>query len=828
VTVLGIIGAGCRQTAPTSQETRAASAANAPKVLATLPEFVLESERGESIGLSDLRGKVWVADFIFTRCAGTCPVITHRMAELEKELESSASLRDVKLVSFSVDPEFDRPDVLREYGRTNEADPARWMFLTGTSEAVRGLVRNGFKLPVDEQPDSNMPIVHSQNFIVVDRVGRIRGAFDALTDEGRKDLRATLATVVAEPSTTDVYVPADAGDPKWIAERRSAQAAAEKSIAAPHDFKFTDRLGSTGISFVDINSVDIGKYYRATHYDHGTAVAAADVDGDGRLDLYFVNQAGKNSLYRNLGGGRFEDITARAGVAVGDRASVGAAFADIDNDGDPDLFVTSVREGNILFRNDGGGKFTNITAQAGVEGPKGHSSGAVFFDYDGDGLVDLFVTNVGQYTRTDRPRRPDGLWVSFGDAFAGHLHPERSETSILYHNLGNGRFEDVTASSGLVHKAWSGEATPFDYDADGRTDLYVAAMQGHDEVWHNLGGGRFENRGRQVFPATPWGAMGVKVLDWNGDGQFDLFVTDMHTDMAVDLRPEDERKKHDPKTMFPPRFLNTDGNHILGNALFTKQANGQFKDLSDAANAETGWPWGPSAGDLNADGWPDLFIAAGMNYPFRYHGNDVLLNEGGKRFANAEFVLGIEPRQRVVKPWFTLDCDGADASHDICKGEQAPVMSNNTKSEAERGKGAARHGHVTVWTARASRSAVIFDLDGDGDLDIVTNNYGDVPQVFISDLAQRGPVHYLTVSLVGQRSNRDGLGAIVTVRAGGRAQRQVNDGKSGYLAQSVMPLYFGLGAATQADSITVKWPTGKEQVVAGPHRSGAKIVVREQ
>jgi len=831
VASVAVIGGAvaCRQALPGSQSAAAAGSSSiAPRVLATLPEFVLENERAENAGLSDLRGRVWVADFIFTRCAGTCPVITRRMAELATTLDASPSLRDVKLVSFSVDPDFDRPDVLREYGRTNGADPARWMFLTGTSETVRSLVRDGFKLPIGDQPDPTMPIVHSQSIMVVDRLGRIRGAFDALTEEGRSDLQAMLATVVKEPPTTDVFVPVDAADPKWIAERRAAQAGAEKSMAAPHDFKFTDRLGSTGISFVDVNSVDIGKYYRATHYDHGTAVAAADVDGDGRLDLYFANQAGKNGLYRNLGGGRFEDITARAGVAVGDRASVGAAFADIDNDGDPDLFVTAVREGNILFRNDGGGKFTNITTQAGVEGTKGHSSGAVFFDYDGDGLLDLFVTNVGKYTRTDQPRRPDGLWVSFGDAFAGHLHPERSETSILYHNLGNARFEDVTASSGLVHKAWSGEATPFDYDGDGRPDLYVASMQGHDEVWYNLGGGRFQNRGRQMFPATPWGAMGVKVLDWNGDGQFDLFVTDMHTDMSDDLRPEDERKKHDPKTMFPPRFLATDGNHILGNALFTKQSNGQFKDLSDAANAETGWPWGPSAGDLNADGWTDLFIAAGMNYPFRYHGNDVLLNEGGKRFANAEFVLGVEPRQRMVKPWFTLDCDGADVAHDICKGERAPVMTNNTKSEAERGKGAARHGHVTVWTARASRSAVLLDLDGDGDLDVVTNNYGDVPQVLISDLAQRGPVHYLTVSLAGQRSNRDGLGAIVTVRAGGRVQRQVNDGKSGYLAQSVMPLYFGLGAATQADSVTVKWPTGKEQVVAGPLRSGSKVVVKEQ
>ena len=550
----------------------------------------------------------------------------------------------MKLVSFSVDPDFDRPDVLREYGRTNGADPARWMFLTGTSEAVRGLVRDGFKLPVVEQPDPNMPIVHSQNFMVVDRVGRIRGAFDALTEEGRKELRATLATVVAEPSTKDVYVPADAGDPKWIAERRTAQAAAEKSITAPHNFTFTDRIGSTGITFVDVNSVDIGKYYRATHYDHGTAVAAADVDGDGRLDLYFANQAGKNSLYRNLGGGRFEDITARAGVAVGDRRVASARRLPTSTT-TATRICTSLRARGQHPLPERRRRQVHGHHRAGRRRRhQGHSSGAVFFDYDGDGLLDLFVTNVGKYTRTDQPRRPDGLWVSFGDAFAGHLHPERSETSMLYHNLGNGRFEDVTVSSGLVHKAWSGEATPFDYDADGRPDLYVAAMQGHDEVWYNLGGGRFQNRGRQMFPATPWGAMGVKVLDWNGDGQFDLFVTDMHTDMSSDLRPEDERKKHDPKTMFPPRFLaHRRQPHPRQRALH-QTGQRPVQGPSDAANAETGWPWGPSAGDLNADGWPDLFVAAGMNYPFRYHGNDVLLNEGGQAFR----ARGIHPRHRAA------------------------------------------------------------------------------------------------------------------------------------------------------------------------------------
>jgi len=832
VTILAIVvvlggTVACQTTAPPAQDQAAQRGTSAtPRVLATLPEFVLENERGESTGLYDLHGSVWVADFIFTRCAGTCPLITKRMQELQQELASSSALRDVRLVSISVDPDFDHADVLREYARANGADAARWTFLTGTRAAVRGIVRDGFKQPIGDQDDAKMPIVHSQNFLIVDRSGGIRGAYDALTDSGRQDLRSALARVAAEPPATDVFVPADAGDSKWTAARRSAQTAAEKSITVPVNFQFTDRIGSSGITFRHVNSVDLGKFYRATHYDHGTAVAAADVDGDGLIDLYFVNQIGKSALYRNLGGARFADITDAAGVGIGDRACVGAAFADIDNDGDPDLFVTCVREGNLLFRNDGHGKFTNITTQAGVGGSGGHSSGAVFFDYDGDGLLDLFVTNVGKYTRDQR--RPDGSWTSFGDAFAGHLHPDRAETSILYRNLGGGRFENATRSSGLVHAAWSGDATAFDYDGDGRPDLYVAAMQGHDQVWYNLGGGRFENRGRRVFPATPWGTMGVKVFDWNGDGLFDLFVTDMHTDMSTDLLPEEERRKHDPKTFFPKRFLGTDGNHILGNALFTYQGGGRFTEVSDATNAETGWPWGPSVGDLNADGWPDVFIGAGMNYPFRYHGNDVLMNERGKRFANAEFILGIEPRRRTVRPWFELDCDGEDSRHDICRGEVAPIMADDTRGPQERGTGAARHGRVTVWASRASRSAVIFDLDGDGDLDIVTNDYGDVPQVLVSNLAGRGPVHFLNVRLVGARSTRDGIGAVVTVRVEGRAQRQVNDGKSGYLVQSVMPLYFGLGAAAQAESITVKWPTGKQQRVPGPFRSGSTVVVKEQ
>jgi hypothetical protein len=139
--------------------------------------------------------------------------------------------------------------------------------------------------------------------------------------------------------------------------------------------------------------------------------------------------------------------------------------------------------------------------------------------------------------------------------------------------------------------------------------------------------------------------MGVQVLDWNGDGRPDLYVTDMHTDMSSDLKPEEDARKHDPKTFFPADFLGTDGHHVLGNALFTSTGPLTFVEESDKAGVETGWPWGPSVGDLNADGWPDIYVAAGMNYPFRYRGSDILLNDGGRRFAPAEYILGVEPRR---------------------------------------------------------------------------------------------------------------------------------------------------------------------------------------
>ena len=611
--------------------------------------------------------------------------------------------------------------------------------------------------------------------------------------------------------------------PPWLVERARQEADLAARSQVRHDFRFTDRRRASGITFQNRVVDDAGKAYKLAHYDHGSGVCAADVDGDGLPDLYFVTQLGTNELWKNLGNGRFVDVTARAGLAMPDAIAVGCAFADIDNDGDPDLFVTTVRHGNRLFENVGDGTFRDITAQAGV-GYVGHSSGAVFFDYDGDGLLDLFLTNVGVYT--SNARGPGGYYVALSDAFLGHLHPERAEASILYRNLGGNRFKDVSREVGLVDLSWSGDATTFDVNADGFPDLYVLDMQGGDHLWLNEGGRRFRDATAQYFPKAAWGSMGAKVFDFDGDGRLDLFVTSMHPDMWVNVAPGDwaaEGRKADTATVAGGMIPGGKDRFFFGNELFANRGGGRFEEISDSVGVETYWPWGPSVDDFNADGWDDIFIAAGMNFPYRYGINSLLLNEGGRRFLPSEFVVGVEPRPDGItqQVWFTLACNGADRDHPFC----GPCAHPESLGGACRVDAA---GHLTMMGSRGTRAAVALDLDGDGDLDIVTNEFNAAPQVLMSDLAQRHPVHFLKVRLRGTRSNREGLGAQVSVvLPDGRRLLKVFDGKSGYLSQSDLPLYFGLAGADHAAAIEVRWPSGRRQNVAGSLKADQTIDVAE-
>jgi hypothetical protein len=297
--------------------------------------------------------------------------------------------------------------------------------------------------------------------------------------------------------------------------------------------------------------------------------------------------------------------------------------------------------------------------------------------------------------------------------------------------------------------------------------------------------------------------MGIKFFDFNNDGRLDLYITDMHSDMTTrqiqlqaSSRPGSEKVKSEPfcRVEWTEEYLRGSSNNIFGNALWKNLGSGKYEEVSNPTGAETWWPWGVSVGDLNADGFPDVFVTAGMGYPFTYAVNNVLLNERGTRFINSEFTLGVEPRLgwRTSTDYFVLDCGGADKDHPLCQGRTDRVMVAGTAS---------------------SRSSVLLDIDGDGDLDLITNEINDRPQVLISNLSEKKQIHFLKIKLTGTKSNRDGLGAIVKLTAGGLTQTQQNDGKSGYLSQSSLPLYFGLGDVAKVDRIEVSWPSGQRQVL---------------
>jgi hypothetical protein len=393
--------------------------------------------------------------------------------------------------------------------------------------------------------------------------------------------------------------------------------------------------------------------------------------------------------------------------------------------------------------------------------------------------------------------------VALADAFKGHLHADRFEHPVLYKNLGHGKFRDVTAEMGLVTHSWTGDATFVDLNGDGFPGVYFLNMQGDNHYFENQGGKKFVDKTDQYFPKTPWGAMGVKFFDFDNDGLMDLLVTDMHSDMSQEVGPEQEKQKSDMQ--FTPTYLRGampedkdrvgGDKSIFGNAFYHNLGKGKFEEISDRLGLETYWPWGISVGDVNADGWDDVFVAAGMGYPFRYGINSLLLNNRGARFLDAEFILGIEPREQSRTLWFSYDCAQPHA------GDAAQACAGRTS------------GTINVLATKSSRSSVMFDLDNDGDLDIVTNDFNSEPMVLISDLAQVKQIHWLKVVLIGTASNRNGLGATVRVRAGNRTFTKYNDGKAGYLAQSVLPLYFGLADATKIDRIEVKWPSGRTQVL---------------
>jgi hypothetical protein len=582
----------------------------------------------------------------------------------------------------------------------------------------------------------------------------------------------------------------------FYAVRQRLFQAGPPSPARDHPPGFRAVTGDAGITFrMNFLPGEQGQNFKINLYDHGCGVAVGDYDGDGRDDIYFCNQLGANALYHNNGDGTFTDVTAKAGVGLGDRVCVAATFADTLNSGRQDLYVTSTRGGNVLFRNQGDDTFKDVTKEAGLV-HVGHSQTAAFFDYDNDGFLDLLVTNTAQWTE-EMPDASQRYYPGASDLYSLAKSPK--EYNVLYHNNGDGTFTDVTEKSGLKGRGWGGDVAVFDYDEDGRPDVLITNMFGASQLYHNNGDGTFTDVTGQALGRTSWGAIGSKAFDFDNDGRLDLLIVDMHSDMWVpfDTNADFERmvkrtagrkfatvtgplydldpgRKAQVEQQFVDMFHILPEDVVFGNTLFKNLGNGKFEECSDRTGLETFWPWGIVTGDFDNDGHEDVFLPSGMGFPWFYWPSALMMNNGNATFGDRAEAEGIEPPP------------GGHYLPDRISGQPA---------------------------ARSSRCAATADFTGDGRLDIITSNFNDAPYLFKNQFPRR---HHVEFRLRGTRSNRDAVGAVVKLYIGKEVQVRQVQAAGGYLSQSSKTLHFGLGERAGIDRAEIRWPSGTQQTIEHP------------
>jgi enediyne biosynthesis protein E4 len=488
----------------------------------------------------------------------------------------------------------------------------------------------------------------------------------------------------------------------------------------------------------------------------GNGAAFFDFDNDGHLDVLIVNGSTRErlaaggdpmvALFRNDGGGRFVDVTARSGLAARRGWGMGVCIADYDNDGFQDVYVTAFG-GNVLWRNNGDGTFADVTRRAGI-GHTGWGTGCAFGDYDRDGHVDLYVANYVLFDDRTIPARgatPNCRFMEV-DVFCGPRNL-MGEPDVLYRNNGDGTFADVTASAGVTGPAYYGFGVLFaDLNDDGWPDIYVANDSVPNLLFINQRDGTFSDDGLVAGVALsgdgrPQAGMGVGAGDYTGNGLLDLVVTNF---------------SHDHTT------------------LYENDSPGLFTDSSYAAGiAATAGPylgWGVGFLDVDNDGRLDVFVANGHIYP-----------------QVDRHALGTTYRQRN------------QLFHNQGNGRFQPVAQE------------AAGGGLRV--EQSSRGAAFGDFDNDGDLDVLVINIDDRPTLLRNDSA--GGNHWFAVRLVGERSNRDGIGARVRVTANGQTQTtEVRSGGS-YLSHHDMRAHVGLGRATQVDRLEIRWPSGHVDTATG-------------
>jgi hypothetical protein len=525
--------------------------------------------------------------------------------------------------------------------------------------------------------------------------------------------------------------------------------AKSRSLQRPSGpIQFTDVTEQAGIHFKH-NSGAFGKKYLPETM--GSGVCFLDYDNDGWQDILFVNSMdwpehkdGKSfpALYHNNHDGTFMDVTRAAGLAI-EMYGMGCAIADYDNDGYPDIYITAVGS-NHLFHNLGNGKFSDVTAKAGVGDP-GFSTSAVWFDYDNDGKLDLFVSHYVDWSiAKDQYCSLDGKKKSYCTPQA-----YKGQSSSLFHNKGDGTFENVTKRAGL-------------YDPTSKS-------------------------------------LGIALVDYDHDGWLDLFV-------ANDTEP---------------------------NKLYRNNHNGTFTDvaiLSGVALSETGRAragMGVDAGDYDGSGQQGLIIGNFTNESMSLYRND---GSGLYTDEAASSGIGQMSIQSLTFGCFFFDYD-LDGLLDIFAAnghvsDDISVVQPNVKYAQRpslfRNKGNKKFEEVSgklgpaLQTEIVGRGAAYGDFDNDGDLDLVITSNNGIARLLRNDNGNQSDM--LRVKTVGTRSNRDGIGAKVTVKTNkGMSQMQMVKSGSSYLSQSEMPLTFGLGKPEENKSLTLQivWPSGKTDSVMG-------------
>ncbi len=504
----------------------------------------------------------------------------------------------------------------------------------------------------------------------------------------------------------------------------------------------------------------------------GAGVAAEDIDNDGDPDVLLLSGAG-NRLFLNGGDGRFVDVTERAGIAwVRPRDGRPGEprqpiIADFDNDGLQDILITYVGDDHRLYRNLGGHEFADVTKRAGLGGGGDIGGPATAFDFDGDGLLDLYLGSFGDY--------PHGVFPTLARRNTNGL-PNR-----LFHNLGGMRFEDVTAGSGVANTGWTQAVGHADFDRDGREDLIVGNDFGVNSYYRNLGSGRFEDVSLGLGTNKPSYTMNIGITDLNRDGFPDFYISNIVTmdkDQKYVLPSSSTRMAFDPENMAHLRV-------VEANDLFTSRvvdgalAGYTLSDAVGRGRSSTGWSWDADFFDFDNDGDDDLYCVNGMNEYALYSSENPYYSDPGGEKRNV--VIPVAERESNV---FFVNREGGLENDSEQSG--ADLLGN-------------------------SRSVAYLDFDLDGDLDMVVNNFHG-PAVFYRNNAEGRGNHWLGVRLIGDPgagSSRDAVGAVIEVSSEHHSGlwREVLS-TTGYLSVHPKTQYFGLGQDSRAD-VTVHWPGGE-------------------